>query len=417
MGVLIKEIDTLGNNSMNLFENIFNSPFNKMLEDNPILVTYYHICDVSSTADNGFGTVDNYVGTESGLRFNKILDFPVYGLKELIPELTETEGEILTTNLEATITILPNTIKPNPMDLFVFKLTGNRKVTMTIDEIKLGTLKSNDYYQGTASIKSFVEDYEDKLDRQVVETFRANLETIGTDPKCIMHNTLYEEIANLENITNNLLVQYLDVYFNERYNCICIEDFNNATGDEKIYNLYDQFLNGFIINQSILKSSNRSKLMTNYDNTSQYRKNYRKSIFRYIEDRDPKGVKHYIWSPIKIPNSHNPFDYYGEDVYFMTKLDELDITSLPQDGTLPNNYYLSFRLVHAILFNDETMVSNIVDKTIVRFMNADDITGILNEDEIQLLEQIDIESSKYYVYTIPMMIMTLRRLIQALKTR
>ena len=94
--------------------------YSKFLNKNPVFITYYHINKQMSRTDVGTGGIESELGTNSPIRFNKILNFPIYNLPSLTPDIVfdETGYDI---ELDLTdITILPNTVKPTPGDYLIF---------------------------------------------------------------------------------------------------------------------------------------------------------------------------------------------------------------------------------------------------------------------------------------------------------
>ena len=148
--------DDIVNNVNKSTSNILNSKFTKFITGSgtPVLVTYYNVDDVSSTADNGTGTADKILGSDSPFRYNKIENLPVYGLKDLLPSKDEIDMGLIDLSLDGEIVILPNTIKPSPYDYLVYHCYENGPIlTFRIDNFEFTTIKSNGYYRLEISIK------------------------------------------------------------------------------------------------------------------------------------------------------------------------------------------------------------------------------------------------------------------------
>ena len=87
----------------------------------PVLVTYYHIDNTTSTANPGDGTIDKLLGDDSPIRYNKIENFPVVGLREILPTKDEIDGNLMDMSFDGEVIIFPNTIDPTPYDFLVYK--------------------------------------------------------------------------------------------------------------------------------------------------------------------------------------------------------------------------------------------------------------------------------------------------------
>ena len=117
MAYLLNEQSMLENNAFE-FENRLNSQVTRFLDKNPTFVTYYHVNVNESTVDEGFRDIEAILSHRSPLRFQKIINFPLYGIEAIVLNLSDNE-QGLDTNFEGEAIILPNTIKPLQNDFFI----------------------------------------------------------------------------------------------------------------------------------------------------------------------------------------------------------------------------------------------------------------------------------------------------------
>ena len=66
------------------FENRLNSQISRFLDKSPVFVTYFHINVNETTVDGGFKDIEDIVGNRSPLKFQKIENFPIYGLEPVV---------------------------------------------------------------------------------------------------------------------------------------------------------------------------------------------------------------------------------------------------------------------------------------------------------------------------------------------
>ena len=124
MGSFIKDENFLNDNIF-LFEKRLGSQYSIFFDGKtPTFVTYYHINNINSIADSGFLNVENILGPESPIRFQKIESFPLYGIESIKPDLVD-EDEGLNSNFDGEAIALPNTIKPLPNDFFTINYLDN----------------------------------------------------------------------------------------------------------------------------------------------------------------------------------------------------------------------------------------------------------------------------------------------------
>lgn len=125
------------------FEKRLESQYTIFLDKIPTFVTYYHISVNNSMTDSGFLNVDEIVGNDSPIKFQKIDDFPIYGIEAIQLDLSD-EDEGLNSSYESEGIILPNTIKPLPNDYFTITYLSKEYIFM-VNNIDYDTIKSNNF--------------------------------------------------------------------------------------------------------------------------------------------------------------------------------------------------------------------------------------------------------------------------------
>ena len=252
MGFL-QTADTMVDNSMQELANVLNSKFTSYLQGNgtPVLVTYYNLDTNISTTELGSGTYDKRLGENSPLRFNKILDFPVYGLKEIIPTKDQLDGGLVDITVDnSEVIILPNSIKPNPLDHFVYHFLDGRSITFRVVDIEYSSIKSNNYYKLSISLADINDDStEGRLEDQTIKTYKTCLNIIGTNERCVVEDTVFETIESIEKIRKEMIQIYLDTFYEKKYNALV---FRGHSGG---YPLFDPYLTKFIIKNNVLDKS------------------------------------------------------------------------------------------------------------------------------------------------------------------
>ena len=194
--------------------------YSKFLDKNPTFVEYYHINQALSMADVGSQSVKQEIGRNSPIRYNKIKEFPLYGLSDLKPEIEYDENG-LDTNLDLSgLIMLPGTIRPIPGDYFYFKFPGMAVgILWRVTSKEFNTVQSNDYYQIDAEMYSTAKEtdklstYKD-LQKQVVEEYTCIFENIGTEDACIVKNDQYLQAQYLGTYLTNLMNNYYEVFYN-----------------------------------------------------------------------------------------------------------------------------------------------------------------------------------------------------------
>lgn len=427
MGFL-QTADTMVDNSMQELANVLNSKFTSYLQGNgtPVLVTYYNLDTNISTTELGSGTYDKRLGDNSPLRFNKILDFPVYGLKEIIPSKDQLDGGLVDITVDnSEVIILPNSIKPNPLDHFVYHFLDGRSITFRVVDIEYSSIKSNNYYKLSISLADINDDStEDNLEDQTIKTYKTCLNIIGTNERCIVEDTIFETIESIEKIRKELIQIYLDTFYEKKYNALV---FRGHSGG---YPLFDPYLTKFVIKNNVLDKSYSGDyiVLVDYDMRYEVNKDYNKSIYHYLETRDNNRMKRLSIMPAQFSTyDTNPFTYYGEEVVFSMDLveyvDPRHLKNAHGEGT-PNswcaNEYIHTDLLHRIQnsqqwYDDLPETSLQFANVIIDFITKGNLHGLITNSTMEKLVEYEISYNWDDFIYVPMLIYILGEYMKYLR--
>jgi hypothetical protein len=238
------------------FEKRLESQYTIFLDKIPTFVTYYHISVNNSMTDSGFLNVDEIVGNDSPIKFQKIDDFPIYGIEAIQLDLSD-EDEGLNSSYESEGIILPNTIKPLPNDYFTITYLSKEYIFM-VNNIDYDTIKSNNFYKINFHLKSISDQGVDNLNRQVLEKYQCIFDNIGTDDKCLILEDEMIKLNQLMEIYHKISKKYMTYFYSNKYNSVIFD-----TGNGNF--LYDRYLTYFINKNQLLKEdrSYRSLFLSN----------------------------------------------------------------------------------------------------------------------------------------------------------
>ena len=294
--------------------------YSKFLDKSPVFVNYYHINTALSRVDVGTGTIESELGERSPIRFNKLINFPIYNIPELRPDINydETGYDI---ELDCNdIVILPNTIKPRSGDYFILSFPNIKEFLFRVNNIRYNTIQSNDYYMIDCDIIEIGIDLELKrMKGQIVEEYATIFENIGTQDRCFLKNSDIDYLNSL----GDLFYKLRDFYKNAFY----IRDLNNFTYQTGLWSetgrpiyLYDAYLSHFINQSHIFYDENSeetlylspaSPLDPKFDYT------YSLTLYYAIIKNNLEMLHPYCYivtSVITMPYSiYNIMQYFGED--------------------------------------------------------------------------------------------------------
>lgn len=387
MGYLIDENQFINDNIIQ-FEGRMESQYSRFLDKNPTFVTYFHINNIESITDTGFNAIEQVIGINSPLKFQKINNFPVYGLEPILLELSD-EEEGLTTTYDGELIILPNTIKPLPNDFFNINHLGKSYIFM-VTEVKYDTIKSNNYYKISFIIHGVEEDYTDSIEQQVQENYNCIFRNIGTKEKCLIEEEDIQKINKLNNIYKLIADKYKLLFFNKRYNSFIYED------DVNNVKVYDKFLTEFISKNKLFyeKYNFNSLFIINEDSTYKFPIEYENSIYRAIEKHKKELFNNVTYGYSNIKNVDSVFKLYN-DKY------------IKGVNFINNTFnYINQSLINQIQTGEKLENNNIVYNTIIdHFNNNLDTIYSFNLDLLEDVQYINYDFETFILIPILLFIL------------
>lgn len=391
MGRIINDKEFINDNIFK-YEKRLESQYTIFLEKNPTFVTYYHISGINSTTDNGFVNIDSKLGSDSPLKYQLIKDFPIYGIDDIKLDLSE-EEEGLTSDYNGEGIILPNTVIPLPDDMFQISYLDNDYLFI-VTGIDYDTIKSNNFYKISFSIKSLDRDSVDDINSQVFEKYICDFKNIGTEEKCIIEEGSYETILTLHKLYTDMVDRYTTLFYSKKFN-----SFIFTTGNSIIY---DKFLTHFIMNNALFNTddSYNTYMLTNEDYGLAFPVQYDDSIYRIIETRNIENLTYVRYMTTGITYQDSIFNYYN-------KLSNTKSVWFIDTG---DNQYISDDIINAIEQKEIPLGTDILDDIFITYFIQD-----------HNIYSIDIDRLKHYrlQYTfddfvkVPMVLFMIKTIIRS----
>lgn len=362
---------TLVNKYVDSYMNGVNE-YAKYVDSTPSFATYYSRDVDTSTENPGLGQVKEIVGVDSPLRYNKIKNFPLYGVEEVNPSITADGISGINVDIENTAVVLPDTIIPKPDDLFVLSYdenTDKNSSVYRITGVDINAVDSNTYYQ--ISYISTPYDYNILNKRQVVDDYRFVYGNTGSKYENILLEDRYIEVASLEQQFVRYINFLLDNFYDEDKNMVYFKD---KDGNHIFMDEVHDFLN----NHKLLIESRtfiRNIYLPDMDPKSNYRKNA-SHFYNIIEGRKKlytnRGIGAFSPSLEKIDKLKNklfiqfPEDFYKVRPVTLFKLDEIDKVKM---YWITNQYQLyDIGRYHAVSDYD-TFLEDLMDKERIPLMD------------------------------------------------
>ena len=334
MGMFINEQRMIEDNLFK-YEHRLKSPVSRFIEQTPTFVTYYHLNNDSTTVDDGFKDISSLIGFRSPLRFNKIESFPLYGIEQIVLSLQEMD-QGLDTSYESEAIIVPGSIKPLPNDFFIIPFLKDPYL-FRVTEINYDTIMPDNYYKIGFKLEYLEDEKVENIQKQVKEKYTCILQNIGTENNCIIELESKDVLDKIDAMYDDMASTYKALFYNDRHNC-----FLGEIGPGMY--LYDPFQTQFINEHQIFNKKNdlTCLMLTDQFTDSKRRIKYEKSIYRFVERRNPNLVNNFAYDTfLGMDNHETTFHRWMEKNIYI-----LDIPSvLSNDATniFSNEFVLAIK--------------------------------------------------------------------------
>ena len=373
MAFLINEQKMVEDNIFK-FENRLNSQISRFLDKSPVFVTYFHINVNETTVDGGFKDIEDIVGNRSPLKFQKIENFPIYGLEPVVLSIQDND-QGLDTEYSGECVILPNTIKPLQNDIFMINHVKG-SFLFRVTEVQYDNIRPDNYYKISYRFEWLDDDKVDELNEQVQEKYSCILQNIGTENNCIIKEEYLERIQNIDDMYDDMVSTYKTIFYNERYNC-----FLGETNDG--YKIYDPLQTIFFNKHKLLnkKQDYSTTILTEGFVDNKRKIKYEKSIYRFFERRDLKLISTF-------PYNTFPANYKKDSSFSRWNDKSVIVADIPSTMDMNNAIdLLSIDLVNSFKYNgpQESKYIELMQKFIRKEeITIYDIPLDLNEELLRL---------------------------------
>ena len=281
-GGLIFDEQSMIENNIFKYEQRLKSQTNKYIENGALLTTFFNISENATTVDRGLRDIDKIFGHNSPLRFNRILNFPVYGFGAANPENSDEIG-ITDINIDGECQVLPSTIVPHPNDFFIInhlKMKGVFQVT----DVKYDSMKVEGYYKITYRLHSTSDEILENLEKQTVGTYHCDLNAMGTDVNPIIKQDDFIKRGQIQQMVNAMIQSYRAMFYDERHNCFLLYHQDLGT------RWFDMCGNEFMAKHSIMNPENSGTVIILHEKIRDRQLSlfYNNSVYNWLELGCPK---------------------------------------------------------------------------------------------------------------------------------
>ena len=362
------------------------------LESKPTFTTYYHVNKIRSRTDKGLKVPERLNGALSPIRYNKLINFPLYGIEQIQLQLEE-EDEGLTSDYNGEAIILPNTIHPTPDDYFIINYL-EKKYMFRITNYAYDTIKSNNYYKIEYTIQSVDADFFNDIERQVVKTYYTQFENIGTEDKVFLTEEDKLNTDKIASIYDEIAAEYLALYYepnSEPYNTLLFTRASNSWNSDYDY-IFDQNLVHFCNKNNLFYKKNATDSIIFYEEPRKYfTMDYRNSIYDRLEHKEASDVNTANrWFSLEPTVSMDSIFLYYRDrrpKYLRSYQGSNNFYGGANEEYLPQTF------IDSIINNNQDNLTNPIDKFISCWLT--DNRGENNQNLLDILDKINRYHNKY----------------------
>ena len=286
-----------------------NNPYYKFTDQKPTKVIYYAQNVEKSTLDEASGLYGEHVGDNSPFKFNKIIDFIIYGIDKITVDYEAGEFGAEATPIEGDAIILPNTIIPKPGDHFAIKYI-KETLMFRVQSVSIDTLDSGaNFYKIEYKLHT---DTIEQIEEQVESDFNFIATNVGTDFKTIIKSEDYNLIDELERLVETLITYFENIFYQTNVQTLVY--------DHDGWQMYDPFMIEFLIRNSVLNYGEKYVFLDHAAAVNKtFGMDYTKTFFHSLENPNIADLKPCTMATADLINDPNSLFACRMDYYYMVR--------------------------------------------------------------------------------------------------
>jgi hypothetical protein len=355
----------LTTNIVKTFLEVSTKDYSTFLQSAPIFVTYYSKDLLKSSYDTTFENVNEVIGADSPVIFNKVNDLPIYST-ESASFTTEITDFGISGDVSSSFIMIPNTVTPNVDDIFTLFYDNIIKV-FVVSNVEIDKYNNLNFYKVSFYLSSSsINDVEN----QVSKSFRVDFNNIGKSSKPLIEEDSYAIGIDLKVIYNGLLEYYINTFYDKR---ILAFVNNYQLNSIMSLNVIDTNINYFIKNNKLnyFYDGYRDFTLINNDYIDivkliPYSKTLLANIDKSLNEIKTKTT---LTKARIVPANDS---VYGNNWMYKTKYNyiEMELGTSIENSVFNYFYPYSLDLIDRIDTNNITGITNQYHLFIIRYLNG-----------------------------------------------
>lgn len=228
----------------------------------PVECSYYSVALSRSNASINIYSIDEVLGSNTPLKFNKIDKFPLYDLS-LPPEIESGDTENnFDTDIEGTATIIKPTDEPKIDDIFILKNSDDDEVLYRVNNVVRNRLNLDAHYKITFYKYKILDDVlKDKLSESSIEFVVNTIASEKHGSVVYLEKPADIELNNLLTMFQKIQNDYIDKFYDRRFEAVRVYlnrrtlKFDKSTNDTTLHYFVDFKLNKFLRDTKLLSKN------------------------------------------------------------------------------------------------------------------------------------------------------------------
>lgn len=336
-----------------------------LVQSPSVFTTWYLVEPDLSEVVKGYRNIDEFIGKDSTVIYDKVEHLPMAGIDNLVETATyNDEIAALDEDFQSQGVIYPNTIFPTPHCCFTIE-TAEVSALYVVTNVEPTTVRSNPFIGVTFRLYSRDPNVIAQLEKQVREEYVTALSAIGQNHSLVMNKKSLETIE--EHVKNYLELAYLygGLFYDRNCAAFVFNGYPNPVNgrrcryvDMTLWKL--MFDEGIVIYDDLLNYAETNghkvgdRIFTSCPDLLVDEHLYRRSILWRIYDRntDSPGIRKETFDRFRFPRIFEPSQritkYQGLDIWYIDNYIEV-----PSEVDRYGDFYLwDDEFIHRIRQNE-----------------------------------------------------------------
>lgn len=265
-----------------------------------IMSTYYSINADASTLVGGFKNIEEFIGKDSSIIYDRIDNLPMAGVDNLVM-MSEFNDEIgYDVNFDAQGIIFPNTIVPKPGDCFTLHNSKIPSIFVVTDASRT-VVRSNPFVEINFHLWSQTPEMLKQLEKQVRDHYVVTVTSLGSDKTLVIKKENYFKIQDHIKTYLEVVDMYTSLFYDRRRSMFTYKELYDHEADLPV-TIVDMVLwkflyeNGILVYDDVITYANNNLNLSAdriyIDDPSRYIDSYeyRKTPLYRIYERNPSKI-------------------------------------------------------------------------------------------------------------------------------